>query len=249
MIQGARKYSPAEVRASVMANVGDAGQMSDGYYNGLIVRALKELALDTFFDHRTYTADIPASLMVNMPKDFAGLKKVFAFSGTVCEPSAMINAHYHDRMTRQGGGAFFAENRGYNGTDRLSDNLWTHDPAPSLLYFGLQDGVLMLSSQFSAYERVYVEYNGLGTEFGDEPVIPAWAQQAIIDWCTVEALRPKVAENPGRWIPVKRDAELSLLGDGRKRGSWAEAKKRVQQIDQKGVADLHKTLTSFGDGH
>lgn len=247
MIQGARKYSPAEITASVMANVGDAGVMSDGYYNGLIVRAMKELALDTFFDHRTFTKAVPSSLMVTMPEDFAGLKKVFAYSGTQCEPSAMKNAHYHDRMTRQGGGAYFAENRGWNGTDPVADNLWYNEP--NVLFFGLQDGVLMLSSGFTAYENVYVEYNGTGTKFGDEPLIPAWAQQAIIDWCTVEALRPKVAENPGRWIPVKRDAELSLLGDGRKRGSWAEAKKRVQQIDQKGVADLHRTLTSFGEGH
>jgi hypothetical protein len=235
MSHGSRLLPCNEIIARVTDINGDPGkERGDGYYYGLIQRALKALSYETLFDKRTFSAPISSNYVVALPPDFANIEAVHLFSGAECN---MLYAQpvYHTPMYRTGRGAVLKENMGFG--DQVHE---TSLPGgfPSTLYtFDVQQGNMMLSSTCGQYESVFVQYYGLGTIFGEEPLVPMVLEEAVVYWVALRSLEGKL-HDPGANMTAVRDSIRNckdvLYGSER---VWDKAIHNATMPDIKAMAD------------
>lgn len=257
MSLGGSLTSFEEVLARVTSVCGDeeTTERSEGWYIGAVRDALKELAIDTKFDERVFTAAIPASLTVLLPRDQVDIINVYLYDGVVCNTATAPNVYTHINFVRHNQGEF-SENKGYNTPDPIIENSMPWADEMDLFYYGIQGNRLMLSNSCGRYGNVYVEYAGLGSTPGKRPCVPTELKDAVIDWVAVEALRIRTSrpiavtqdEAWGRWMQLLGRAEERKSGKVNPPydGSWHKARKRVQEIDQKLRRDVAKYLTDDG---
>ena len=242
MSHGSRLLPCVEIRARVTDINGDAGnRRGDGYYNGLIQRALKALAYHTLYDKRTFTA--PARRIVDLPKDFANIDAVHLFNGTECNMALAVNV-YHKDHTQTGDGDYIAENHGI-GDHVMESSLPVGEPF-GLYFWNVQQGKLMLSSQCSAFENVFVGYRGLGVEFGKEPLVPAVLEEAVVYWVALRSLEAKMHDTDADKPTIRdaiRNCKEVLFGAER---VWQTAFSNVKSPDIKAMKDHNIYKAGYG---
>jgi hypothetical protein len=86
--------SPNEIIADVSQIVVDEAlhDFTYGYWLSQIEQGLSEIAFDSFFDKKHFTALIPSNLKVPLPDDFYVAEQVFLFNGNECT----VNSIGHD---------------------------------------------------------------------------------------------------------------------------------------------------------
>jgi len=244
---GIQFTTPDDVIAKATSLVDDEEMRfrSRGFYLSVIREGLKELAFDTMFDTRVFTAAIPQSLVITLPEGLAGIKQLYLYNGSTCSLENAQNVYWHRNMVRHNSGNYFANNR-EGMEDRIMETSMKHQD-PWLYYFNVQNGKLMLSSSCAAFESIYLEYSGLGSDIGQEPIIPDYLEQAITDYVVYNTLAVRMAKDPGRWAGLYSAADQRLNGGGRPQmGSWHAAKVRINSIDPKQRNDMSKYLSRFG---
>lgn len=244
---GIQFTTPDDIIAEATSFVDDEEMRfrSRGFYLSLIRDALQELAFDTMFDTRTFTAAVPSNLIIELPEGLAGIKQVYLYNGPVCAIETAQNVYWHRNMVRHADGNYLANNR-----ERMQDALMeTSMPVvwDNLFYCNVQNGKLMLSSSCAQFESVYMEYSGIGSDIGKEPIIPEYLKSAVVDYVVFNTLAVRVAKDPNRWAMVYNMADRRLNGGNRPQGgSWHQAMVRVNSIDPKQRNDMSKYLSRFG---
>jgi hypothetical protein len=249
-----------EILADVLKSVDDSGFKvhSRGYYISQAQQAIEELAFDTFFSEHNMAFDMPENLRLEMPKNAFNLKQLYAFSGDDCtiENSAVI---YYKRnfINAKSGNGYVARDKYDNRKDPFQKqrtfrddsflnsrrNIEVRSQSSELLYYGIQNGLIMLSTSCKKYPKVMMVYNGTGTEIGEAPIIPLFMRQAVKDYVTVKALETRMAmetEAFNKWASLYRIHSENL--NKPYEGSWAKAEKRVKNLDSKQRADIKEYM-------
>ena len=225
-----------QILADLLINVDDEDfkkGFTKGFYVSKVQQALEELAFDTFYQEMTKDLDFPTEqLNMPLPTNCFNIREIYLFSGECCEPSNSVIVHWKRLYNNSQGGKFYTakKKQGMNpdpffNTTGFSNN--TTD-ASTTYFANIQNGLLMFSSNSASYEKVRLVYNGMGGEIGDEPVIPRFLRQAVIDWSSEQFWRAMKAKNP-RLRPIWADI-YNVLYDDRK-GSWKRAQDRLKQMD------------------
>jgi hypothetical protein len=237
-----------EILSDVLKLVNDSSFKlnSKGWYTSQIQQALEELSFDTFFDERNESFDIPDNLRLDMPRGAFNLRQGYLFNGDNCviENSVPIYSKRNFINSNSGNG-YVANDKFYNGNDRFHMNRGQaprdkKDPS-NLYFFGMQNGVIMLSESCRSFQKIMLVYNGVMTDIGEVPIVPQFFRQAVKDWVSVKALEMKlndvVATNEySHWNNLYNRYENSL--NKPYDGSWAKAEHRSKQMNAKERQDI-----------
>ncbi|PHS03991.1 MAG: hypothetical protein COA88_14665 [Kordia sp.] len=255
-----------EILADVLKVVGDVELRfnSKGYYVSQIQQALEELSFDTFFDERNESFDISSNLRVELPKGAFNIKQVYLFRGDDCNFGSQSQIVYHKRnFINDGSGNNYVARDKYNNDDPFyrSRNHSVHDAGHhssqhnnnghginNLFFYGIQQGVVMLSDSCRKFEKVMIVFNGMGADIGDMPVIPNFFRQAVKDFVSRAALDSIISASIGtplfnQWQAVQNTISVRL--EKPYDGSWAKAEHRLKVLDNKHREDLKEYLSSM----
>lgn len=228
-----------------------------GWYISQIRQALQELSFDTFFDERNEELEIPHDLRIPMPKGAFNLKQMFLFNGTKCNVGQNTPNVWYKQNYWTGGNGYLARDKWNNNGDPFYRNRNGNPQARNevelgsdsqLYYFGMQNGLIMLSESCRKYEKIMIFYNGIGGEAGDLPVIPVHLRQAVKDYVTLNALDAIIADSTepammNKWTFLRTtvDTRLNKPYDG----TWAKAEQRVKHTDKKVRQDYKEYLAKM----
>lgn len=219
--------------------------LAPGWYLSACQQAITELGFHTMFDQRIWTGLIPESLTVDMPNGLINIVHLWAFSGNTCNQNSRANIWHATGFFRENK-AQFKEQAGTQWNDPIMDNTLTAPQVNEVLFYNTLGNKLMLSDACGAYEKVFMEYRGIGVDFGEAPVIPYYLMDAVKWWMAVEALqilaleRQEVATD--RALATAKD---NLDGNRMKPGAWLTAKRRVQGSNRKEMEDTMKYLNKL----
>lgn len=232
-----------EILADVLSVVDDENfnLRSRGYYTSQIQQALEELAIESFFDHRTVTVKIPEDLRIEIPKGTFNLKNMYLFNGDECNIETSTPVYLKKNfINAPSGNGYVANNKGRNDRDRFHKDSFREENPSNLFFYGIQNGMIMLSSSCKSYENLFIELNGLGQELDDLPIIPIFLRQAVKDYVAIKVLQVKIAKVPmaeyNRWLSILNVHKESKGNDFT--GSWMEAQRRVRRLDDKARRDI-----------
>jgi hypothetical protein len=217
-----------------------------GWYTSQIQQALEELAYDTFFLTINQSFDMPCDLRLDMPKGSFNLRQIYAYNGDNCDISnAQVVYHKNNFINSASGDSYVARDRYGNYGDRFHKQRSMYKTVPdNLLFYSVQQGVIMLSPSCKPFQKIMIVYNGVHTDIGEAPVIPNYLRQAVKDYVTVKGLEIRIAEevqNLQRWnlLLQRYDNSLNHPYDG----SWVKAERRVKTLDAKHREDLKEYLS------
>ena len=183
--------SPDEIMADVALFAGDSDfrMVSQGWYISQIQQALQELAFDTFFDKQSLSFEMPENLRHEMPEGMFNLTEMYLFNGDVCNIQNAQNVWFKRRYFTGGNGYVardtnnnnndpFYKNRTGRG-DRLRSDGYRQNGGRSetinnLYYYNIDNGYIMFSSSCLKFEKVFIQYSGMGCNIGDQPIIPTY---------------------------------------------------------------------------
>jgi len=233
---------------------------SKGYYNSLIQQAIEELAFDTYFDERSEIFDIPENGRIELPRGAFNIKQMYAFDGDRCDVGKTENIYFKRNFIRGGSSGFFSRNKGNNSGDPFypsdtfvnrgsSDGpIGARNGVNGSLYYGIQDGIVMLSDAVLRRQKVMIVYNGVGGDIGEVPFIPTFLRQAVKDWVSSRGLDVRISQSVGTpeftsWQSIKAGIDFRLNQDFD--GSWAKAEYRVKKLDSKHREDYKEYMSKM----
>lgn len=264
-------YSPSdfvsvnEILADVLKIVGDIDFKinSPGWYKSQIRQCLQELSFDTFFDDQHESFDMPKNLRLELPKGSFNLQQIYVFNGDKCTPS---NSHvvYHKKnfINGESGKGYVARNTYTNDNDpfnkkqgvtgrvensRVESQRERIKHVPDNVYFyGMQNGLIMLSPNCSCFQKVMLVYSGVSTDISDEPIVPNYLRAAVKEWTSVETLSVTLASKIGspeynQWLSLYNIHDRKL--NDPYEGEWVKAERRVKVIDNKEREDTKEYLS------
>ncbi len=246
-----------EILADVLRVTNDSGFKisTKGWYISQIRQALQELSFDTYFDERNEELIIPDDLRVEMPKGSFNLKQIYLFNGDKCNVGQNTPNVYFKQNFWTGGNGFLARDKWNNNGDPFYRSR-TGSPNPQarnevtlgsrsqLYFFGIQNGLIMLSDSCRKFEKIMVFFNGIGGELDNTPVIPQFFRQAVKDYVTSIGLEVAIASadasefNRLSFLKSSVDQRMNKPFDG----TWAKAEQRAKQTNSKVRQDYKEYL-------
>lgn len=224
---------------------------SKGWFVSRIHDALQELALDTFYMKVVFDFDIPSNLRIKIPVDTFNVREIYVYEGEKCNPSNS-RVVYHKRLfnNSSSGDGYTAkvkdDGSGYGdpfqSTNRVLRNNFTGTYAP-MLYYNVQNGILMLGKECGAYPFLRVIFNGLGGVDGSTPMIPRFFQRAIVDYLEERYYNALKSRNPRLYRILWNDAYTRLYDF--RIGSWSKARKRVSSMDSSEKESMEEYISSM----
>lgn len=240
--------SPLEVISDVTSLVDDEGfkEFSEGSYMSEIQQALTELAFDTYFDHKAVVIELLGRTVVPIPEGMFAEDALYAFSGSHCDRSPANTVFYARNYIRYGN-RLFKQQKGENN-DPFTDNVASLSSVGSILFYNKLDYEFHFSDAVAGFEKILIEYRGMGCKLGDAPIIPNELRQAVKDYVALQM----ATKLYGRYrtndrLNVLRILEERLRG-GRgfnNVGSWMQAKRRVQSISSNEREHMRRYLSNL----
>lgn len=234
-----------DILADVLKVVKDSDYKTNsrGWYVSQIQQSLEDLSFDTFFFQINKTLPIPENLSVPMPKGTFNIRQIYAHNGDQCDFGSAVNVYHKRNMINSPSGRdYLARDRWGNHRDPFHLNRSrVHENPNGVYFFGIQNGIIMLSSSCKVFDHITVVYNGVHTDIGEVPVVPTFLRQAVKLRVTVEALKVKLVDAIGtpeytQWNNVlqlhKNDLEDPYDGE------WIKAERRAKTLDAKQREDI-----------
>jgi hypothetical protein len=236
--------SVEEILADVLKIVNDSDFKvnSKGWYTSQIQQALEELSFDTFFLKITNTLEIPHDLRLEMPKGAFNLCEIYVHNGNQCNfGTAQVVYHKRNFINSKSGNDYVARDMYGNSNDPFhTKRSFTKNMPDNVYFYGVQQGLIMLSPNTRNFSHITLVYNGVHTDIGEVPVVPTYLRQAVKDYVSVEALTVRVAEEESalvsKWLKLL-DIHTSSLNHPYD-GSWVKAERRVKGLDNKQRQDI-----------
>ncbi len=212
--------------------------ITKGYYVSQMQQAIEELAFDTFFDEVTddikFDSEFSTRLNLEMPNNVFNIREMYLFNGACCTPESSVIVHWKRQFNNsQGGTAFTAKrvtgNRSQRDPIYPTDNTNPEFPSSNLYYANVQNGLIMFSSNCQGFTHLRLVYNGTGGAIGDEPIIPRFLRQAVIDFTVEKAYSVLKAKDSRKYRILWGDV-AAKLNDPRN-GTWVNAERRIKSLD------------------
>lgn len=221
----------------------DTRLLSIGWYRRVIKAGLEKLNFHTKFDQRYLDLDMPEDLKMEMPAGSWEIRDLFAFTGDCCKVGASSRIFKKSNYLSKG------KDMGY--TARNKSGQWDYFIIPfqndsSLLYYGIQRGLIMLSEACSGFEKVRIVFNGTPTDIHATKMIPHFAKEALIAYTVERAFFTLKVRDPkyrAMWVDAKIDLySPSSVSEWSK---WDNAKWLLKDIDKKEWDDLAEYLSKL----
>ncbi len=223
----------------------DMNRLGRPFYMSAAQRGLSEMNSQTHFHKKTWSADVPSNLVLQLPEGLTEKDGVYLYNEQDGNILSSTILWIKPNMWHTGNGGYISNNKGRNRDALQFSASWSETP-PSHLYFaGERDGVLYMSPGCLKWQKVHVAYTGIGMDcFGDDFRVPHWCREAITDFVILRAALALEREDPQRLGRVinRKEAEMKTPA-----GSWWTAVGRYKPADKKGRSD--STAYNFGFGH
>ena len=219
-------------------------------YKEFVSNGLTLLFHQVPFDRRFVDAAIPQDRMINVKGYVAGISKVLLYNGQNCDVQNSVRVMEKTGYVHFGGEGGFRSNDWENSDDITQSSAGNMSEPHNAYYYGWmpgKEGVMHLSPQCASYERIHIEYAGIGHDrIQEEDIqVPIWAEEAI------------------RHYVCMRGCEVLLHFDGKTEkanaqmknyswqytdinGSWANAKAAWGGMDLKEQEDVSYHFLRLG---
>lgn len=224
----------------------DTGAVGYPVYRSFLQQALEKLSFEVPWDIRILDVVMPEDRRVQLPSKFVGLNNVYIYRGECGNPTTSVRIVLKDNYNHGGETGAFQNVQWQNRENAmLYSNGWV-EPW-NLHYGGVLGGKLCLSPQCKGWERVRVEYLGIGIDAfcPDEPIeVPLFARQGIIDYVAMLALEHRIYTEGKEQLFTSRyrDKREECLGRG---GSWQNALVNWGQMDPQDMKDVARITTGL----
>lgn len=227
---------------------GDPGAGAVGYpvYRSFLQQALEKLSFEVPWDVRVLDVELPENRVVQLPPKFVGLNNVYVYRGECGSPTTSVPVTLKDNYAHGGDSGAFQNDQWQNRENALQFSHGWIEPW-NLHYGGVLNGKLYLSPQCQGWDRVRVEFLGIGIDAfcPDEPIqVPLFARQGIIDYVTMLALEHRIYTEGKETLFTSRynTKRQECLGRG---GSWENAMMYWGQMDPKDRVDVARITTGM----
>lgn len=254
MITSATFLPVSEVIGDAARELGDPEQrkLTPGFYLSAAQRALSTLCHDVDADERHWEAEIPESMILQLPFGMTNKSVAMLFNGDHCDISSgktlyIKPNYYHKGVPNKGG---VANNHGsgedlvqwwYNNS--LVNSWWRN----YVFYAGESNGCLYLGPSCAAFQKLHITYTGIGIDkWGCDFNIPEWAREAITNQIMERAAASLwMMTGDARYRAIQQDkkAENSVTNTN---GSWIRALRWWSRMDRKQRTDAWVFTTWFG---
>lgn len=221
-------------------------------YESAAQRALSTLCHDVDADERHWEAEIPESMILQLPFGMNTKSIAMLFNGDHCDmmngKNLFIKPNYFHKGAPNVGGV--ANNHG-SGEDLAQ--WWCGNSivgawwGNSIFYAGESNGCLYLGPSCAAFQKLHVTYSGIGIDqWGCDFNIPEWAREAIINQVIERGaadLWAMTRDNFYRAIQQDKKQENSITNVN---GSWIRALRWWSRMDRKQRTDAWTYSTWFG---
>lgn len=224
--------------------------LSKGAYTAIIQRALEQLSFESFFDKRMEVVAMNENGKFTLPKGAFNIRDIFVFNGKECEVEkgakkvwAKENYYRSDR-----GNTTLSHDMGNNRDPFFPRRRET--AFDDVYFYGVQNGVVILSQACHRFQNILISYNGMGADIGEEPFIPRYFRDGIVDYVCVEALLIRMSsamDNSefNRWSAILNIKKLDKEGRYPGGGSWDKCIVRASSMDSGARSDLKQYLLSI----
>ena len=240
--------SAEEVIGSASQEIGDNEfrKLGKPFYMSCAQRGLQRMCLDVPWDERQWSAEIPDSLILEIPSTTIGMTGVYLYNGSNCDFANVQNLHIKPNMYHTGGTGYVAHNVGM-GLDITTSFTWNCPYPQNWIYFaGETKGKLYFSQSCAIFERIHISYTGIGMEcWGECFDIPQWAREAITDYVIHKAACAMEQQNIQYYRGVIARKE-EMLRANNPNGTWLQAQNYWGRMDDKERQDLLVSTTRFG---
>ena len=201
--------------------------LSRGWYISTIQRGLEELALDSFFELLTIDLPFPKkTLEMDIPKNCFNIRYIYLWNGTCCSPQTSQTVWWKRNYNNKGGdGRGYTAEKKDTGQTTIDPYIPSYFPTEQTYYANIQAGKIMFSSSSVAFEKVRIIANGMGGDIGDEPNIPRFFREAIIDFVRCKFYEIMMGREPRIYRVLYEECERKL--NNLQNGSWKKAKMRI----------------------
>lgn len=238
--------TPQDIIFFAAANAGDTTNriIPYGFLMAHLQRAWEELNMETSFIDGHADFNMPKNLSIPLPSDCFDVRNVYVFTGDACVIGRSRKVYPKRNYWTKGKG-YLANDKGYNNPDPFfnSHNFLPQDKSliryndisdiNSILFYNVQNGVLMLSSScVGAGNRVHIHYGSTGCDVGEAPIIPVYFKTAMEDYVSEGALRFRMANEPSNaklWQALQQTYAIRLDKEGFN-GSWHKAAQRARKM-------------------
>jgi hypothetical protein len=222
------------------------GALGKPFFVSSAQRGLTDMNYLTNFHKKLFTAEIPESLILEMPDDMTSMDQAYVakMDGFNITSSSLL--FIKPNMFHMGGEGYFAQNKGLNHDALQYSFKWNETPPHHLYFAGERDGKLYLSpSCRERWGHVVIPYVGLGMDcFGEDFQVPMWLREALTDYVIHKAALALERGDPQHLNRVIQRKESELKSP---RGSWMMASRRYKEMDKKTRYDT--TGYNFRFGH
>lgn len=224
-------------------------------YRDFLASGLRNLCFNAEWDRRYHDVAIPANrIIVDMPQFISGLRSVWLYSSnTMCNPQLApnsIRAHLKDNYFIDSGGGAFQDNQWFNWPDATQNNVGVMEPL-GLFYFGFRGGKLYLSPQCSQFNRVRIDYTGVGLDKycpEEEMQVPIWAVEALEVYVAMRACEHLIGME-GKTSEATYKHKLFYNEYNSPRGAWSNALMFWAGCDAEDRKDVVTMISYMGFRH
>lgn len=233
--------TPENILADVLPLVGDLDfrkGLTKGWYISQVQAAVERLALDTYFNVVTKDCTFPTrTLQDKLPSNCFNIREMYLWNGDCCTPQSSVIVHYKRLYNNKPGGADYTALRKDGNGGQEQDPFYQpwvqgfslYNGDRNLHYANIQNGLIMFSSNCSSWSNYRIVYNGMGGEFGEQPIIPRILRDVVIDFVVERVYRAMAAREPRLYRVLQQDAFERLFN--RQIGTWWEAMRRISSMD------------------
>jgi hypothetical protein len=222
-----------------------------GWYISRIQDAIQELSFDTFWLKVQDDLNMPTNCQIKMPENVFNIREIYLYTGTICNPQKSQVVYWKRLFNNtQDGTGYTAKVKddGSNSNDIYQPNQsynsmnlqGYHGPK---FYYNVQNGLIMLSRECTAYPYIRIIYNGMGVSNGDIPNVPRFFERAVVDYVEERFYNAMKSRDVRTYRPLWTDAYTKLTD--LVNGSWNKAKKRVKGMDTKEKESMEEYISSM----
>lgn len=221
------------------------GALGRPFYISAAQRGLTELNYATQFHKKEWIAEIPESLILELPSDLTEMDQAYVAHVDGCNIGETAILYIKPNMWHNGGEGYVAQNKGRNHDGLQYSLSWSQAPPNHLYFAGERGGKLFFSpSCRDRWGHVIIPYSGIGVDcFGEDFDVPMWAREAITDYVIHRAAIALERMDPQHLSRVIQRKEMELKSP---QGSWTTALTRYKRLDKKGRYDNNAYNFRFG---
>jgi hypothetical protein len=241
-----------EILADVLEAVNDKPMrlFSKGFYLRQIKMGLEKLNFQAPFISMFYDMDMPERLVIDIPSGAWDINDMFAFhplkddNCNPCTVGASAKIYHKANFLTTGKGEGYTAHTKPHQRDPFNPHFYIHDER--ILFYNVQNGLIMLSEACGAYPKLRIVARGTPKDVDKVKIIPPFAREALIGWGVERAFFSLKAQDQKyrvMWVDAKQD--LFVQQSKTKYSKWEEAEILIRKMDKKVMNDLSQYLSQL----